>query len=190
MYVLSVMTSDADAKFVVGAVSILGAVLVTVLIAIVIGLLVFYFLGMYRLYEKLGLKGWYVFIPFYGVWKLYEVIGLEWYWFLIYIVPLMLMLSNQYMPAYLVLISSVASLAAIYNIAKKFNKSKGWIILAFFFEEIALPLLGLDDDEKCDDTVVTTPNAMFDDKKENKVKTKVKKISKKIEEKVKPKEDK
>ena len=157
----------------------------------IIMLIVFYLLGMYRLFEKLGLKGWYIFIPFYNIWKLYEVNGLEWYWFLLYVGPLVLLFKEGPSLSLGVIAMSVASLANIYNIAKKFHKPKSWVVISFFFEEITLPILGLSKDEICDNSVVTTPNAMFDDK--NTVKAKAKKVSKKVEQavesKIKSKED-
>ena len=140
----------------------LAAALIAIIVALCVVFVIFYFVGMYKLFKKLGKNGWEIFIPFYGKWVFYEAVGLEWYWFLIGTAPLLLTfvggdLSNLIVTAGVAL----AELAAIYNVSKKFGKSNGWIVVSFFFQEITLPLLGYSDKEVCDDSVVVSPNAMF-----------------------------
>ena len=179
---------------VVSAVALLCAFVVTVFISIGIAFLVLYFVGMWRLYKKLGLEGWESLIPFYGKWMLFKQLKLNWYWFLIYYAPLFYLFYIDKASAIGYTAYFVASLVYIYNISKKFHKPNSWIVITFIFPFVSLPLLGLITEKDADDTVSLTPNAMFDDKKDNKVVSKVKKVSKKIEkaveEKKKAKEDK
>ena len=140
----------------------LAAALVAIIVALCVVFVIFYFVGMYKLYKKLGKRGWEVFIPFYGQWTLYEAAGLEWYWFLIGTGPLALtFIGGQFSQTLAFIGTSLAELCAIYNISKKFGKTTNWVVLSFFFNEFTLPFLGYSDKEACDDSVIVNPNAMF-----------------------------
>lgn len=178
-------------------IAILGAVLILILLSIVAALLIFYFTGMWKLYKKLGVEGWKSLIPIYRKWVLFEAVGLNWYWFIIYFVSLCLFIQGsdiKFISDNVILVDtldtnyalgfiglSLTSVACIYNLAKKFKQSKGWIALTFIFDIITLPLLGLSNSVDVDANATVTPNAMFDDNKKNQVVSKVKKVSKKIE---------
>ncbi len=145
----------------------LGAALIAILVALCVVFVIFYFVGMYKLYKKLGKNGWEIFIPFYGKWVFYEAVGLEWYWFLIGTAPLALTFAGGEFSITIATIGTLlAELCAVYNVAKKFGKSKGWVVLSFFFSEITLPMLGYSEKEACDDSVIVSPNAMFDSNKQ------------------------
>lgn len=163
------------------SIAIFGAFLITVMISIGIAFIVCYFVGMWRLYKKLGLEGWVSLVPFYGKWMLFKQLKLNWYWFLIYYAPLFYAFYVEGPSVIGYTAYFVASLAYIYNISKKFNRHSSWTVITFIFPFISLPLLGLIDEMKADDSALLTPNAMFDDKKENKVVKQVKKVSKEIE---------
>lgn len=157
------------------------ALIVTVFIAIGLLFLIFYFAGTWKFYEKLGMPGWYCFIPFYRKWVLFEKLGLEWYWFLIYHAPLFLFFMGETLQSILTIGSIIGTVVYIYNVSKKFNKSKGWLVVAILFTEIAIPLLGFAENDKADDSVELTANGLFDDNKKKNISSKVKKVSKKIE---------
>ena len=141
------------------------ALIVTIFISIGILFCVFYFVGMWKLYKKLGLEGWYVFIPFYRKWVLFEKLGLEWYWFIIYHLPFILFFLDEPLNGLAYVAMLLAGLVYIYNIAKIFKKGNGWMVVAFLFSEIALPLLGLAKNDVADNSVVLCPNGFIGEKK-------------------------
>ena len=49
-------------------------------IMIIIVLLVLYFIGLWKLFQKAGKNGWEAIVPFYNTWVLVEISGLAWWY--------------------------------------------------------------------------------------------------------------
>ncbi|MGN1001071.1 MAG: DUF5684 domain-containing protein [Bacilli bacterium] len=142
---------------------------ILILLLVVLAYLVFSIVGKWKLYKKCGKEGWEAIIPFYSDWVLVEISGLKWYWFLIFLAPTIASTFN--LGDFISVLASIAAILAnvciCYNLSKKFNKSDTWFILSIFFGGITIPLLGLSSSDKCDETVVVTPNGIFDNTKRN-----------------------
>lgn len=122
-------------------VEILAGVIVVVLILSIIWL-VFYYVGMWKFYEKAGQEGWKCIVPFYNTYVLaVDMAGLKWYWFAINVGGSLL----SFIP-FIGFLFSLASLFASVNIfyclSKKLNKDTLWIVLTTLFGFITLPILG------------------------------------------------
>lgn len=146
---------------------VLGGFIIVVLL-LVIAYAIFAIIGNWKLYEKAGQPGWKSIIPFYNTWTLVEMVGLNWYWFLLCIA------STIFTVLGLSSLSLLGSIAGIfgnvmicYNMAKKLHKDTGWIVLAVIFNGIVLPVMGYSKEANWDKEAVVTPNAFFDNKKEN-----------------------
>lgn len=138
----------------------LFAVLMTI---VGIALLVFYFIGFWKVFSKAGQAGWKSLIPWYNNWVLmvdicdmhigYFIASLSIAVLTVFISMISVLLLGleaytansilQIVTWILGLISYAINFAVYYNLGKKFNKGTGWVILTFFFGIITIPLLGL-----------------------------------------------
>ena len=143
---------------------IMALALVAVLMTLVgIGLLVFYFIGLWKVFSKAGQGGWKSLIPWYNNWVLmvnicdmhigYFIASLSIAVLTVFISMISVLLFGldayvthsilQIITWILGLISYAINFAVFYNLGKKFNKGTGWVILTFFFSIITIPILGL-----------------------------------------------
>jgi len=143
---------------------IMALALVAVLMTLVgIGLLVFYFIGLWKVFSKAGQAGWKSLIPWYNNWVLmvnicdmhigYFIASLSIAVLTVFISMISVLLFGleayvansilQIVTWILGLISYAINFAVFYNLGKKFNKGTGWVILTFFFSIITIPILGL-----------------------------------------------
>ena len=142
--------------------TVLGAA-VGVLVIILIAFLVFYVIGLWKLFKKAGKQGWEAIIPYYNTWTLVEIVGLKWWWFLIAIVSSIISLLGLDNLSFIGTIASlVANINIYYNLSKIFNKSTGWIVLSVFFGWVTIPLLGYSNSEVWNAEARVTPNGLFD----------------------------
>jgi len=141
---------------------VLGGFLIVVAVILLIWA-IFYIIGMWKLYVKMGQPGWKAIIPFYSSWTLVEMAGLNWYWFLLIIANVVLAYLD--MSGLGSILSFIANLNICYNLQKKFNKSQGWFIASIFFNAITLPLLGYSSNDQVDSSVIVSQNGIFDAKK-------------------------
>lgn len=139
------------------------------LILLGIGLLVFFYWGLWKVFTKAGQAGWKAIIPYYADWVLMkDVCGLHWGWFVAGIGTTVLsllfslfesilfaMLQSSVVTivfSVLAWVCSIVSLfiqvAWVYNLSKKFNKSTGWVVLTMFFGVITIPILGFSKKEE------------------------------------------
>lgn len=147
--------------------AMLGAAvgLLVVFAIVFIALLVFYVIGLWKLFKKAGKGGWEAIIPYYSTWVLVEIVGLQWWWFVIALVPTILNVLGMQSLAFLGNIAGiVANVCIYYNLSKKFNKSTGWVVLSVFFGFITIPLLGYSKNEVWNAAAPVTPNGVFDAK--------------------------
>lgn len=156
---------------------IFAVLLGLLLIALMLGLLVFSYWGLWKMYKKAGQDGWKVLIPYYNNWVLMvDIAGLHIGYFIAMIVLSLVSVIIGFIPglfaglgmnlgafsyvfSVLSWIVSIASIlidvALIYNLSKKFNKGTGWVVLSMFFSFITLPLLGFLKSEKYEDVKVS-----------------------------------
>jgi hypothetical protein len=128
-----------------------------------IALLVFYFIGFWKVFSKAGQAGWKSLIPWYNNWVLmvdicdmhigYFITSLSIAVLTVFISMISVLLFGleayvansilQIVTWILGLISYAINFAVYYNLGKKFNKGTGWVILTLFFGIITIPILGL-----------------------------------------------
>lgn len=134
-----------------------------IFLVVYLGLLVFYFIGTWKMYSKAGQDGWKSIIPFYNSYVLMtDICDMHIGYFIasisVTVVSLLVsFLSALFMGlewnvayyvaevlAWVILIAGYAvNFAVYYNLGKKFNKKTGWVILTFFFGIVTIPLLGV-----------------------------------------------
>ena len=139
------------------------ALFAVLMIIVGIALLVFYFIGFWKVFSKAGQAGWKSLIPWYNNWVLmvdicdmhigYFIASLSIAVLTVFISMISFILLGleaytansilQIVTWILGLISYAISFAVYYNLGKKFNKGTGWVILTFFFSIITIPILGL-----------------------------------------------
>lgn len=131
----------------------LGIFVFVFLIAI-IAVLVLYLVGLWKLFQKAGKKGWEAIIPFYNTWVLVEISGLAWWYFLIIISnTIASILEIDGLDTVCTLASLVGSFFCYYNICKKLHKDVGFAILTTLFPYIMIPVFGLSSRFEWDKTV-------------------------------------
>ncbi len=120
----------------------------------------------WNLYKKCGRKGWEVIIPFYGTWiKMVEIAKLNWWWFLIAVLPSILLSSKKDLTIIISLITLFTAFQCNYNIAKKFHKDTGFAILMTLFPTILYLMLAFSKNYVFDDSVPVSKNGIIDSKK-------------------------
>ena len=146
--------------------AILGLFLILLALLVIlvcIGLIVFYYIGAWKMYSKAGQAGWKVLIPYYNNWvMMVDICDMHIGYFIasisisvlsvfISMISTILLGMEAYTANYvfqiiswiMVIVSYGINFATYYNLAKKFNKGTGWVILTFFFGIVTIPLLGI-----------------------------------------------
>ncbi|MDE5889348.1 MAG: hypothetical protein K2H20_04945 [Bacilli bacterium] len=143
---------------------VLGGFIIIAVIAL-IAWLIFYIIGMWKMYEKAGQPGWKAIIPYYNTWTLVEIAGLNWYWFLVALASTVISVLGLEGISFVGSIAGlIANINIYHNLSKKFNKSTGWIVLSVFFGGFTLPILGYSKADVWNSAVAVTPNGLFDAK--------------------------
>jgi len=96
---------------------------------IALGAITVFFAGMWKTFEKAGLKGWKSLIPLYNIYLVIKISELPVWILLLIFIPF---------------VSAVVSIIIYYNFAKKFGKSGLFSILCGLFPFIAVPIIGFD----------------------------------------------
>lgn len=129
---------------------------------IVVGLaiLIFYLIGLWKLFQKAGRNGWEAIVPFYNTWVLTEIAGLAWWYALIIIFSDIFGGTNaeDSLGFILSVCSIVAKFFIFYNISKKLHKDTGFAILMTIFPVIMVPLVGFSSSYQFDNKVVVSEN--------------------------------
>ena len=139
----------------------LGVFIIFVLI-ILIAYLVFYYIGMWKLYVKAGKPGWACIVPFYNNWVFYtEMAGLKWWWFLLAIAG---SIVTQFLSTIASLCGLVASFVAAYNVGAKVGKPNdvGNAVLLTLFGGILYPIMGYSKTTVWNANVPVSENGIFD----------------------------
>ena len=132
-----------------------------ILLIILLAFLVFHYVGLWKMYQKAGKKGWEAIIPIYSTFVLTDIAGLNVYWFVILIISSVLGQSESFLSTFAYIGSTLANIAIAYNLKEKFCKNNTWFILSIFFGGITIPLLGYSDNDKYNADAVVSPDAMF-----------------------------
>lgn len=91
-----------------------------------------YYIGLWKLYEKAGEKGWKCLIPFYNMYILYEIVyGNGWKMFFLFI------------PVF----NIVVSMAVMFRLAEVFGKSTAFGVGLLFLKYIFMLVLAFDSSE-------------------------------------------
>ena len=109
------------------SISIEGAGSTNIELFVTLGLIIFIFAGLWKVFEKAGKPGWAAIIPIYNLYVLVKVSGNAWYWFALFFVPV---------------INFFATLKISIDIAGKFNKGILFGLGLTFISFIFYPLLG------------------------------------------------
>lgn len=149
MYLYSGMK---DFSSVIVMIGFLGFFLAIILITIA----VLYLVGLWKLFQKAGRKGWEAIIPFYNSWVLVEISGLAWWYALLIIFSTIITKGN--LDFILSIGSIVATFFLSYNISKKLHKDTGFAILMTIFPFIMIPLIGFSDKYQFDFSVEVSEN--------------------------------
>lgn len=128
-----------------GGVSALVITLVLFIAFVSLAFYVIYVIGLWKLFKKAGEDGWKAIIPFYNTYTLITIVGLNWWWFLIDVIPSLMI----FIPGFAAF-SSLAYIAQMLvkiciasNLSLKMNKSTGVTVLLVLFPGIMYPVLGL-----------------------------------------------
>ena len=139
-----------------------GIVVIIGIIALIIGII--QLIANWNLYKKFGRKGWEAIIPFYATWiKMVEIAKLNWWWFLIAVLPSILLSSKKDLTIIISLVTLFTAFQCNYNIAKKFHKDTGFAILMTLFPTILYLMLAFSKNYVYDDSVPVSKNGVIQD---------------------------
>ncbi len=142
--------------------AIWGTFAIILIIGLIIGLI--QLIADWNLYKKCGRKGWEAIIPFYNTWiKMVEIAKLNWWWFLIAILPSLLLSSAKDLTIIISLVTIFTAFQCNYNIAKKFHKDTGFAILMTLFPTILDLILAFSKNYVYDDSVPVSKNGIIKD---------------------------
>ena len=128
-------------------------------IMIIIVLLVLYFIGLWKLFQKAGKNGWEAIVPFYNTWVLVEISGLAWWYALIIMLSsVTTVMDMDGIDSLLSIAAFIANFFTCYNISKKLHKDTGFAILMTLFPFIMIPIIGLSSNYQFDDKVIVSEN--------------------------------
>jgi CDP-diglyceride synthetase len=123
---------DGLEALIVGVTAILGIIAI-----IIIALLVLQIIGMWKVFQKAGEKGWKAIIPFYNMAILYKISGMSPYLVFVYL-GLLVPFVNIIVAAAI----GVMSLYQVINLSKAFNKSTGFTVAIILVPFVAYLMLG------------------------------------------------
>ena len=150
--------------------TILGGSIILILILglFVIAFLTVYIIGLWKLFQKAGKKGWEAIIPFYNTYILTEIAGLNWWYFLIAISGRIVTIVGLDSLSWIANIASiVVNFFIFYNIAKKVKKEPtGFAIASIFISRILIIILGFSKDE-FDKNIEVSKNGPVGENKSN-----------------------
>ncbi len=145
-----------------GGVTAMAITIVLFIAVIALAFYVIYVIGLWKLFKKAGEEGWKAIIPFYNTYTLITIVGLNWWWFLIDVLPALMVLIPGFAA-----FSSLAWIAQMLvkiciasNLSLKMNQSTGITVLLVIFPGIMYPVLGLGS-STWDSSIKTPQNGVF-----------------------------
>ena len=120
----------------------LGAILAMGAVFMVIGLVVYVFLGfcLGKVFEKAGKPLWTGFVPIYNLIILLEIVGRPMWWAALFLAALIPFVGG--------IICFVLSVILCIDLAKSYGKDTLWGVLTAFFGIIMIPIMAFSDDIK------------------------------------------
>jgi hypothetical protein len=105
-------------------------IFISAYIGILLILVIFYVVSMWKIYVKAGHDGWACLIPFYSTYILTKIIGKPWWWIFLLIMPYL---------------NIIFMIWATNLLAKKFGKSLGFTLGLIFLGFVFYPILAFGD---------------------------------------------
>ena len=138
-------------------------IVLSLFVIVTIPLLVFWYAGKYRMYEKAKEDGWQAIIPIYDYYVLTQMTKTNWWWFLVASLPTgYFLLGGRLFLLHFYLLSLIGKFVIHYNLVKKYRKND---LFALGMTILPLPFycyLGLSE-SKVNNRIKITPNGPFDD---------------------------
>jgi len=131
----------------------------------VIGLVIFYIISLWKVFQKAGRNGWEAIIPFYNTWVLAEIAGVAWWYPLIIIIYGFDIFGESDLSILLNIASLVANFFICYNLSKKFHKDTGFAVLLFFFAFVMMPIIAFSKEYQYDKDVEVNENGPIGENK-------------------------
>lgn len=97
-----------------------------IFLVIMLGLILFEIIAMWKVYTKAGKPGWTSIIPIYNLFVMLEIAGKPWWWFFLLFIPL---------------VNIVVAFLALMGVATNFGKGTGFSIGLFLLGGIFFPIL-------------------------------------------------
>ncbi len=141
--------------------SIAGGLVAVIIVfgLIMLAVVVFYLISLWKVFKKAGKNGWEAIVPFYNSWVLVEISGLNWWYFLLMISStIAALLGIETLGVLCYLANIVATFFCSFNLAKKFHKDIGYAILLTLFPFVMMPILGFSNSCQYDSSVPVSPN--------------------------------
>lgn len=125
-----------------------GVTVVTSLLQVAVALL--NIIGLFKIFQKMGMPGWKGIIPIYNTYGLYNVLWEKKYFWVYFVAQLCLGVfkpdGSNLLVSLVILVMSVLTIVLgmkLYiKLAKAFGKGTGFGVLTFFFAPICLAILG------------------------------------------------
>ena len=129
-----------------------------------VALIILYIVGRWKLFQKAGKNGWEAIIPLYNDWIYVEIAELNWWWYLLIIASTIGVFLSDKIPiaGYTTIISFLGLFVCNYNISKKLNQNTILAVLMTLFPFVMIPLIGLSNNYKWDNSVEVSNNGPFD----------------------------
>ena len=144
----------------------LGIGLIILCALIIIPVVIVYLIGLWKVFEKAGRKGWEALIPCYNSWVLTEITGAAW-WYAVIIIVDSLNLLNGPLGDIISIAACVSWFFVFYNLGKKFHKGISFSILTTIFTFVMIPIAGFSKSYQFDGSVMVSENGPIGDAKQN-----------------------
>lgn len=125
------------------------------LLIVLVPMLVFYFISLWKVFKKAGRNGWEAIIPLYNTWVLVEISGLAW-WYALILILIPIVSGDGEIGVILSLGSIVVNFFVCYNISLKLHKDIGFAILMTLFPIVMFPIIAFSDKYQFDNNVIVS----------------------------------
>lgn len=123
------------------------------LLIVLVPMLVFYFISLWKVFKKAGRNGWEAIVPLYNTWVLVEISGLAW-WYALILILIPIVSGDGEIGVILSLGAIVVNFFVCYNISLKLHKDSGFAILMTLFPIVMFPIIAFSDKYQFDNDVI------------------------------------
>jgi hypothetical protein len=99
-------------------------------VVIYLAIIVFYAICGWKIYEKAGKPGWAAIIPIYNIIVMLEIVGKPWWWFFLFLIPI---------------VNLVFAIMMLHQLSLSFGKDSGFTLGLLFLGFIFYPILAFGD---------------------------------------------